>query len=1490
MRGRLHQKLNNKNGFTLAETLVALAISIILLAITMVGILQYYKNMKLTEMDSTAKEIFIAAQNHLTAADASGELKRYREKALDETDVSVKEEALGTLMSEPSDVPNGIEWPSTNKDYYYIKYNVKDGTVGNLEGSILQYMLPFGAIDETVRADGNYIIEYNVRTATVYGVFYAENDVSFSYVDITALDKQGGRADTSDGRHTRRDYDAGIIGYYGGAMAGDLLSGETADLNMKIENKDTLKITVIDPNYYNKTTDNEGTLQTHLTLIVKGKESGNEEKFTLDLSDSDNPTVAPEKKEAKKNLWWDVKNVELKDAASGKTKTGLEYTITLDDITRPGGHFADICPTLMPGEDIVVKVVSSSTTALATVREAEGMTNSLFESVKKDADAEKENKKQAIASIGYLRHLENLDPGVSKLPQDTNAVKDGTKVLYKPEYLVKRAAQTRDMDYNEFFGKEKDNRKSIYQTGLKEDAVNAEKLADGSYYGIRNDLLLEYDGANHDISNVYIKNTRTNEAKTGDINGGIFRYIYLGQHNFTAKDLILKDFDVTATKNSAAFAAEMNWTGGSSANTCKITNILVDGGSISSSHAQGNSGGLIGYTGVKTTVSNCAAVVKSVATGARIPPKEGYKYAGDAGGLIGEINSTGSLVENCYSGGLTKDGKYEHEDPEDYNIRGVDMAGGLIGKLNGFKNTIKNSYSTCSVYAANSGVDGASYAGGLIGGELESSNKGNHSYKNCYAAGYVGGGKDTKWGAFIGKPVSPNDNYQDCQFLQGISPVSVRAAGERNLDEQIKETPMNKLKSDEPKTTHAKDPTLEDKTYPFRVVNKTGLSSTDYVYSEGIHYGDWQEPEEVVSGNLMLAYRETVKNKDYWYIVKAEKTAEGIEYETVVDTLPKQRDIYIEDKSYSYGYLCDSEISINQLFVDEEKLKEYIGGSDGEKVDKIDKLEGTYKFYEVTSYPHRDDEGIVKTPAAKDETSFSFNPDFAAAIGGKQNLGTKKAKYQVRTNVQLRNIASNKYENEYNKCHFSQTADIDLGGTDFSSFGGSSFTGTYDAFYKGGKGYQIKGFYQSRVSGSSKPVGLITKIGSGAEVSYVNLSGEISLKEANTNMVGSLSGQLLGVIANCNAEVALEFQSTRVLKSKDIGGLIGDAAAGSKITNCQYNSGENQFSVEDSTQDPLHIGGLVGDNSGEIVDSSANVKLNLIHFSGDTEKCIGGLVGLLDTFGTVRDSTSEGSINGTVNNNCLLGGFAGKIDVMEKQEVAINDCHSNMTIRKTLSSYTNGIKIGGFVGKLTNGIVEKCSSQSVVTSSGYENHLGGFAGQIKAGIVNQCWSRFSWSSTNSIYTGSLNYIGGFAGHVDGATIKDSYAVTTEGGTTTGNGYALFIGQSENDKSDLKQCHGLELENGLPKVSSWRFVNKSSSESSYDGCYMLSSLSDGGVTSIDDSSKYQNVSTFAGWDFDGIWEMTNNMYPTLRSYPEPVMSINRMKAKLESTLEVPASIE
>ena len=77
-------------------------------------------------------------------------------------------------------------------------------------------------------------------------------------------------------------------------------------------------------------------------------------------------------------------------------------------------------------------------------------------------------------------------------------------------------------------------------------------------------------------------------------------------------------------------------------------------------------------------------------------------------------------------------------------------------------------------------------------------------------------------------------------------------------------------------TTHPMDSYLTDKSYPFKTVNKTGLKLTDDTSSEGVHYGDWQEPaEEEASSARAFAYREEIAGKDFWYIVSADENDEG---------------------------------------------------------------------------------------------------------------------------------------------------------------------------------------------------------------------------------------------------------------------------------------------------------------------------------------------------------------------------------------------------------------------------------------------------------------------------------------------------------------------------------------------------------------------------------------------------------------------------------------
>jgi prepilin-type N-terminal cleavage/methylation domain-containing protein len=69
-------KRNRKNaGFSMGELLVVVAILVILMGLGFVALIQYQRTLKQLELDGIAKEIFVAAQNHLTMADSQGLLE-----------------------------------------------------------------------------------------------------------------------------------------------------------------------------------------------------------------------------------------------------------------------------------------------------------------------------------------------------------------------------------------------------------------------------------------------------------------------------------------------------------------------------------------------------------------------------------------------------------------------------------------------------------------------------------------------------------------------------------------------------------------------------------------------------------------------------------------------------------------------------------------------------------------------------------------------------------------------------------------------------------------------------------------------------------------------------------------------------------------------------------------------------------------------------------------------------------------------------------------------------------------------------------------------------------------------------------------------------------------------------------------------------------------------------------------------------------------------
>ena len=48
--------------------------------------------------------------------------------------------------------------------------------------SVLQQLLPYGSIDDTIRTGGSYVIEFDAKTESIYGVFYTDKG------DITSAD------------------------------------------------------------------------------------------------------------------------------------------------------------------------------------------------------------------------------------------------------------------------------------------------------------------------------------------------------------------------------------------------------------------------------------------------------------------------------------------------------------------------------------------------------------------------------------------------------------------------------------------------------------------------------------------------------------------------------------------------------------------------------------------------------------------------------------------------------------------------------------------------------------------------------------------------------------------------------------------------------------------------------------------------------------------------------------------------------------------------------------------------------------------------------------------------------------------------------------------------------------------------------------------------------------------------------------------------------
>ena len=602
---------HNDHGFTLTEMLVTVTIVIVLFALAMIPISKMRREVRQTELDSRAELIFMAAQNQLTQLQAAGRTSAYQGGL-----------ALGYV---PEDAEN------EKYDTDTLSYVTSDGMESTT--SPAANILPEGKVDAELR-NAHWVIEYDASSASVYAVFYSEQESNFYTTDADKMNPLRAR--------NYRLQQGAKIGYYGGDS---VLSYDTSELDAKAEivNGDQLLLKIT----CNRLLGESGFLDPTFTVTLRD-ESGHTAKVTL------------------------ANNEIVKNARS------IEATLVLDNLAEGElMRFAEQerFKSLVPGENLTISVNVSVDNDLVEPAVIENITtNSLF------ADArDGSNGRTAVITCG--RHLQNLDKdsGLNSQTVQNRAItaavqeqdvefkteaEDGWKVLYD------------DMTFKPIENKNLTSYDSTYQS-----MSNA-----AAYHPVIYDLTAAVESGDAGLFAAFkgeLKNIRLAGATiTGSGNVGGLVGKLSGQTTIEGCWVYL-----SSARNHAADKTEKDlWldgavTGGLVGNAGSGTLTIKNSFAATVLNGKEAAGGLIGKSGSVTIEHSYAdCYVYTVEKG-----EDGSLTAattGVAGGLIGSCAGTSNIVlRDCYAAGFLKGGT---------------TAGLVAGEFSGDGDKATNVYTACA--------------------------------------------------------------------------------------------------------------------------------------------------------------------------------------------------------------------------------------------------------------------------------------------------------------------------------------------------------------------------------------------------------------------------------------------------------------------------------------------------------------------------------------------------------------------------------------------------------------------------------------------------------------------------------------------------------------------------------------------------------------------------------------------------------------------------
>ncbi len=904
----LTRKKNNQKGYTLAELLMVVAIVIILAAFGFVAVFRYQRTLKRTEMDNIAREIFVAAQNHLTASKATGAWGNY------ETEAKEKPGVLGERVP-------GLEGAVKEHDYFALDLNRADKQ-SMLGSSTMEYILPAGAIDETVRQDGYYVIEYDATAAAVYGVFYTDTLGKLQYSEPA-----------SEKRNDTAYRNANGIGYYGGATdESDAGTGLEAPV-LSVRNAESLVLTIVDPNVDKNTT---------VELTIVGKQSKAKRDYPLELNTAAGKlgkagySAADDRDKAFYDAWIVLGSTDPITLANGKTvSTSAVYNIIFDSIVRRNGHFAELFAgsDFIPGEDITVTATVSSSDGQTLTASSSVTFNSLFEAV-----VTKDH--QLTAALSNARHLENLNATISGVGTGVNAIQLETvemtdDIAWKTDvsYPSKRAGFLDGLrDSNNRYGYQALENPSaeiqVYKLGNAL-AASAEKFAGlvpityHTFTG-NNHLLMGFDmegglfkvtGSLTEISNLLLADSEATGAlaDTENAESVIGNAGLLAAAADTSVKLEISNVGVYAASREAYKRG--TYTQNADGSGKAHDDYHKTGALTSKVQADTNAGGLIGRVTGAVVITDCFASVPV------------YSEGGNAGGLVGQAN--GTIINNSYVGGFAdKQGTITASSSDateqtgaaqgsgegketaylDYSTDSINVAsptgtaGGFIGDAKNV--TARKSYTTASVYGKT--------AGGFIGVSSGANYDKTYTTARVYGrAASQGENASVLLGEFAG--TSTGDTFTISAVLSYMNTMQdgVNAEYPTALLGNREESAVHGLEekeSDDLKKLYGEADTQQvgytyayqsKNAYPYPAVNATAQNDTDLQATAGSqetqgmgHHGDWPEGVKKTEGEFAfgLIYYEKIDGDTqvYYHGYLADGMGESAEHYQEVSTLDLQ--------------------------------------------------------------------------------------------------------------------------------------------------------------------------------------------------------------------------------------------------------------------------------------------------------------------------------------------------------------------------------------------------------------------------------------------------------------------------------------------------------------------------------------------------------------------------------------------------------------------------